>query len=158
MKEQKYRQTLIEFLQQGAAHLPVKDILSDIKAENRHKRFAASVHTIWEELEHLRIAQEDIIRYTLDPSWQSPDWPQGYWPADTTELAESKWQKSLKSFFTNLDEVCAIIENSSIDLTDTIPHGQWRTYLREILLIIDHNAYHLGKIVQLRKLLGDWPG
>jgi uncharacterized damage-inducible protein DinB len=157
MKEEKYRQTLTEFLRQGPAHLPLKDILTDIKAENRHKRFAASVHTIWEELEHLRIAQEDILRYTLDPSWRSPDWPQGYWPADTTELSENQWQKSIASFLSDLEEVCILVEDASKDLMDNIPHGQWRTYLREILLIIDHNAYHLGQIVQLRKLLGDWP-
>ena len=151
------RQNLLEFLEKGPAHATVKDALSEIKIENRHKRWDESLHTIWEELEHLRIAQEDILRFTLEPDWQSPDWPAAYWPSSNQAPSDDQWTSSLACFYSDLGEVTALVMNEKIDLSARIPHGQWRTYLREILLIIDHNAYHLGKIVQLRKLLGDWP-
>ena len=155
MKEKSLRENLLEFLLKGPAHLSLKDALTGIKVNNRNKQVSNSPTTIWEELEHLRLAQEDILRYTLDPSWQSPEWPAGYWPEKGGELTDEQWDKTISLFFADLDEIVNLVRDESIDLTETIPHGEGRTYLREILLIIDHNAYHLGKIVHMRRLLGD---
>ena len=157
MKEKSFRENLLEFLQKGPAHLSIRDAITGIRVKNRHKPVKNSPTTIWEELEHLRLAQEDILRYTLDPSWQSPPWPAGYWPEKGGELTDDQWNKTITSFFADLDEIVNLVRDESIDLTETIPHGEGRTYLREILLIIDHNAYHLGKIVHMRRLLGDLP-
>jgi hypothetical protein len=104
----------------------------------------------------MRIAQEDILRYTLNPRWESPSWPGGYWPDPEKSLTAAVWSSSVKRFFDDLKEAKALIRNRSIDLTAEIPHGEGRTYLREVLLIADHNAYHLGQIVSVRKLLNDW--
>jgi hypothetical protein len=158
MKEKSLRNSLLEFLQKGSAHLSLKEAISGIDVNNRHLRVPNSPTTIWEELEHMRLAQKDILGYTLEPSWQSPPWPAGYWPEKNDEFNNNQWDNTINSFFTDLDKIIGLVKDESIDLTNKIPHGEWRTYLREILLIIDHNAYHLGKIVHLRRLLGDFPG
>ena len=158
MNDATFRRNLIELLRGGQAHVTAKKVLAGIKPELRHVRPAEGLHSVWEELEHIRIAQEDILRYTLDASWQSPVWPKGYWPEATEGLPEEIWSASVAGFFADLDEVIALIQNSTLDLTAQIPHGEGRTYLREILLVADHNAYHLGQIVQTRKFLGNWSG
>src|SRR5262249_1976049 len=104
------------------------------------------------------IAQEDIWRYTFDAKWVSPSWPAGYWPAGRENLPEERWTAALSAFFADLAEVIRRVQDPNFDLTAEVPHGEGRTYLRQVLLLADHNAYHLGQIVQLRKLLGDWPG
>jgi CheY-like chemotaxis protein len=97
------------------------------------------------------------LRATLDASWQSPVWPDGYWPAPPDKLTEDMWSASVTGFFADLDEVMTLVQNPDLELNAQIPHGEGRTYLREVLLVTDHNAYHLGQIVQTRKLLGNWP-
>jgi hypothetical protein len=104
----------------------------------------------------MRVAQEDILRYTLDPNWTSPAFPTGYWPAAESPPTDSEWEASRTAFRRDLDEVCALARDPERDLTATIPHGEGRTYLRQVLLVADHNAYHLGQIVLTRKLLGAW--
>jgi uncharacterized damage-inducible protein DinB len=157
MNDTKLRENLVELLESGHAHTTAEVALKGVKPENRSARPAESVHSVWEELEHMRLAQEDILRYTLDPAWQSPPWPEGYWPAKVETVTDEMWRDSVEKFSSDLKEVVALIRDSSIDLTAEIPHGEGRTYLRQVMLVADHNAYHLGQIVQLRKLLGDWP-
>lgn len=159
MQDAVLRKNLIDLLQGGQAHVTPKRVLSGIKPGLRHVRPASELHSIWEELEHIRIAQEDILRYTLDASsWKSPNWPDGYWPAPTENLTEEMWSASVSGFFVDLNEVIELVQDSTLDLTARIPHGEGRTYLREVLLVADHNVYHLGQIVQIRKLLNNWPG
>ena len=114
-------------------------------------------HSVWELLEHLRLAQEDIIRYTLDASWASPEFPAGYWPGAAGEIDDVAWQKSVRGFRDGRQETVDLVRDRARDITAKIPHGEFRTYLRQILLVADHNAYHLAQIVQVRKALGDWP-
>ena len=157
MNDKALRENLVELLRGGHAHAAAKQALAQVAPELRNVRPAAGVHSVWEELEHMRLAQEDILRYALDASWQSPPWPEGYWPAATENLAEAAWQASVQGFFDDREAFIQLVQDTSIDLTAEIPHGEGHTYLREIMLAADHNAYHLGQIVQTRKLLGDWP-
>jgi uncharacterized damage-inducible protein DinB len=157
MNDSSFRENLVELLSGGHGHVTLEDALSGLKPENRHARPAKNTHTIWEELEHMRLAQEDIVRYTLDPKWQSPEFPVGYWPTQTTSLTDARWVATVTGFNSDLEELIALVRDTRIDLTQRIPHGEWRTYLRQVLLTADHNAYHLGQVVQTRKLLGDWP-
>lgn len=157
MNNAKLRDDLAELLEAGHAHTTAEAALKSVKPESRSTRPSESVHSIWEELEHMRLAQEDILRYTLDAAWQSPAWPEGYWPAKVETVTDEMWNDSVDKFFSDLKEIIALIRDANIDMTSEIPHGEGRTYLREILLVADHNAYHLGQIVQLRKLIGDWP-
>ena len=155
MLESVLRENVVELLSTGHAHVTLGDALEGLQAEHRNVRPAAGLHSVWEELEHMRIAQEDILRYTLDPSWKSPKFPDGYWPRETS-LTDTIWSHTVDGFRKDLEELVALVQNTKFDLTAKIPHGEGRTYLREILLVADHNAYHLGQIVQTRKLLGDW--
>lgn len=156
MNDQALRKNVAELLRGGSAHASPKDALSNVNPRLRHVRPADAVQSVWEELEHIRIAQEDILRYTLDAGWQSPVWPSGYWPASVVEVTDEMWDESLRRFNADLDELLRLAADETIDLTAEIPHGEGRTYLRQLLLVADHNAYHFGQIVQARKLLGDW--
>lgn len=151
------REQLVNLLRGGQAHATAKQALDGLKPELRNVRPVNGEHSIWEELEHLRLAQEDILRYTLDASWISPPFPEGYWPKATEVVTEEMWSASVAAFFADLEEVIQLAQNPDVDLTAEIPHGEnGHTYLREILLVADHNAYHLGQIVQMRKALGNW--
>jgi uncharacterized damage-inducible protein DinB len=153
MNDSVLREQLVELLKGGQAHLTLDEALSDLDPKLRNARAGGS-NSIWGELEHMRIAQEDILRYTLDPKWKSPEFPDGFWP--TAELTDQVWQSTVDRFKSDLEEVVDLTRDSSVDLTAEIPHGEDRTYLREILLVVDHNAYHLGQIVTIRKALGAW--
>jgi hypothetical protein len=157
MESKQLRYNLIELLKGGHAHASVEKIVRGIGPRARTTRPSGMPHTIWELLEHMRLAQEDILRYTIDPDWASPTFPEGYWPGNSKPLTESDWDNSLSKFLSDLSDIIKLVEDSNIDLTSEIPHGQGHTYLREILLVADHNSYHLGQIAQIRKVLGDWP-
>ena len=157
MEDSVLRENLVVLLRGGEAHVSAEKALAGVKPELRNVRPSEGMHSVWEELEHMRLAQEDILRYTLDASWQSPEFPAGYWARKTESVTDEMWSASVKGFFSDLEEFVQLAENTEIDLTAKFSHGEWRTYLRQILLAADHNAYHLGQITQTRKALGDWP-
>ena len=150
------RDNIVQLLKGGQAFVTFEQALKNVKPELRNKRPSKEIHSIWENLEHMRIAQEDILKYTIDPKWVSPDWPKDYWPKETDAIKNKDWTDSINSFLKDLGEVIKLAENERIDLTSVIPHVKEHTYLREILLVANHNAYHLGQIVTARKLLNDW--
>jgi hypothetical protein len=155
--DQGLRGALAELLDGRSAHVDPRKALEGVTPALRARRPAPDVHSVWEELEHMRLAQEDILRYTVDPSWRSPMWPEGYWPEPADEVSDEAWDASVTAFFRDLDELKQLATDSSVDLTAAIPHGKnGHTPLREILLVADHNAYHLGELVQARKLLKNW--
>ncbi|MGE5410564.1 MAG: DinB family protein, partial [Clostridiales bacterium] len=156
MDNEVLRKELINLLKEEQAHVGIENAIRGVKHNLINKRPGNEEHTLWELFEHMRITQEDILRYTLDTSWKSPSWPDEYWPKPTDEATQEKWDKSVRGFYKDFQEVIKLVENISIDLTSQIPGGEGRTYLREILLIADHNAYHLAQIILTRKLLGDW--
>ncbi len=151
MNEKALRKDLIELLKGGQAHSTLKEVLKDLKPEFCIKHPQKGIRSVYEEIEHMRIAQDDILRYTLDPNWESPEWPDGYWPSNADEMTEEDLSNSVSGFFRDLDEIIALVKNPKSDLTVQIPHGEGHTYLREVLLVADHNAYHLGKIVRTLK-------
>jgi len=156
MNDSILRQSLVELLRGGQAHATAKQALDGLNPAFRNVRPTTDGHSVWEEWEHMRLAQEDILRYTLDASWISPSFPEGYWPKATEQPTEETWAASVSAFFADLEEVIKLTLDTNVDLTAQIPHGEGHTYLREILLIADHNAYHLGQIVQIRKALDAW--
>ncbi len=150
------RNHLITLITAEQAHINLEGAIAGLKKDNRGKRPGKDVHSVWEEVEHIRIAQEDILKYVIDPKWVSPKWPEGYWPENLNNITDSVWKNSIDKIFSNQKELVKIIKDESIDLTQVIPHTKSHTYLREIFLIADHNAYHIGQIVTVRKLLDDW--
>jgi hypothetical protein len=151
------RQHLADLLKGGSAHVHFMDGLEGF-APNKRGTFAAGLpHTGWQLLEHSRIAQWDILEFSRNPKHISPGFPEGYWPKTPGPPADAEWDKSVQQFQRDLDEMIALVKNPQTDLCAKIPHGDGQTTLREALVLADHNAYHLGQLVDLRRALGIWP-
>jgi len=150
------RQHIRSLLKGGNAHADFDAVFKDLPVELRGKRPKGAEHSLWEVLEHLRIAQWDILEFSRNPKHKSPDFPEGYWARAAAPPDEKAWNKSLQSFRADLQAMCELVEDESTDLFAKIPHGDGQTILREALLVADHNAYHLGEAVLLRRLLGAW--
>jgi uncharacterized damage-inducible protein DinB len=156
MDDRRLRIDVVELLRGGSAHITWEKALAGLAPAHRAAPPRRGLHTIWELVEHMRIAQGDILRYALDPGWKSPEWPAGYWPS-VRKPTPRQWKASLDAFRRDLEAVVAIVLDPAVDLTEVIPHGGGgHTYLREALLVADHNAHHLGQVIQARRLLGDW--
>jgi uncharacterized damage-inducible protein DinB len=156
VNDQALREQLRKVLDWREAHADWKQALAGLDAAHRGVRPAGSPHSVWDLLEHVRLAQRDILDFTLYPNHVSPDWPAGYWPKNLAPADEAEWEKSVEEFFHNLKEMEELIANPQTDLFARIPHGTGQTFLRQVLLLIDHNSYHLGQLVLLRRLLSAW--
>ena len=151
------REHLVRSLKGGQAFVSFKKALSGIKPELRSVRPNNELHSIYEELEHMRIAQQDLLYYATEPVWESPEWPEGFWPKPGQEVSDEEWDKTVNGFMSDLNKAIELVKDPNIDLLSIIPGSVSQyTYLREITIIIEHNAYHLGKIVDIRKALGNW--
>ena len=151
------RQHLIYLLQGGGAHVKFEDVIADFPAELRGLKPTHLPHSAWMLLEHLRIAQWDILEFSRNRKHKSPDWPGGYWPSGDTPSGTAQWNANIKQFRADLKAMQDLVKNPKTDLFARIPWGDGQTILREALLVADHNAYHLGQIVDVRRLLGAWP-
>jgi len=149
------RDHLVKSLKGGQAFVPFNKALAGIRPELRNVRPNKELHSIYEELEHMRSAQKDLLDFALDPDWKPPKWPEDFWPQPGRELSDEEWDKTLNGFFKELDRAIRLVKDPKIDLLSDVPQTE-NTYLREIMLIIEHNAYHLGKILDIRKALGNW--
>jgi len=156
MEESRLRDELASLLNGGQAHVDLDKAIAGLQPENRTKIAIEGERSIWEVLEHIRIAQHDILQYVLNPDWRSPAWPSGYWPKLPANLHEKEWVATVKGLKADLEEFVELVRNPKVDLTAGIPHSPEHTFLREVLLAADHNAYHLGQVVAMRKALSDW--
>ena len=150
------RDHLLYLLTDGGAHLTFDAAVKDLAAALHGKRPKGAEHSPWELVEHMRIAQWDILEFTRTPKHKSPEFPKGYWPQAPAPPNEKAWQKSVNAFRADLKAMTELVANESTDLFAKIPHGDGQTVLREALLLADHNAYHLGQLVLVRRLLGAW--
>jgi hypothetical protein len=146
------RQHLVNLLAKGEAHIDARSALKDFPEDLRGRKPPGAPHTPWQLLEHLRIAQWDILRFSVDPSHVSPKWPEGYWP-DEAPASDQAWKESVRQFLADLEAVCDLVRDPKRDLFARIAHGEGQTLLREVLLVADHNAYHLGQLVMVRRTL-----
>jgi uncharacterized damage-inducible protein DinB len=151
------REHLLYLLRGGGAHLDCEQAITGLPAEARGARPAGLPFTVWGLLEHMRIAQWDILDFSRDAKHVSPEWPSGYWPEGEAPPSDAAWEKSVAAFRADLKAMQKLVENPKTDLYARIPHGDGQTILREALLVADHNAYHLGQLVLVRRLLGAWP-
>lgn len=147
---------LTELLQGGHAHITFDDAVKNWPAKLRGIRPKGAAHSAWEILEHLRLAQWDILEFTRNPKHVSPNWPEGYWPKSPAPDNAKAWDKTIQSFRADLRAMIKLVQNKKTDLFAPLPHGTGQTALREALLLADHNAYHLGELLLLRRLLGAW--
>jgi hypothetical protein len=151
------REHLIELLRGGGAHLDFEKAVAGLPAELHGAKPAGQPHTPWRLLEHLRLAQWDILKFCLDPAHVSPEFPDGYWPAGDAPPDPGAWALSADAFRADLIAMQGLVADPATDLFRPLAQGEKFTVLREALLVADHNAYHLGQLVLVRRLLGAWP-
>lgn len=147
------RQHLANLLGMQGAHLTFQEAVSKFPVRLRGVKPPGAPHSAWQLLEHLRLAQEDILDFSRNPAYQEKKFPDDYWPAGEAPSDEKSWDHSLRQFESDLKEMQALVADEKNDLLAPIPHGEGQTLLREALLVADHNAYHLGQLMFLRKTL-----
>ena len=131
-------------------------VVVDFPSRLRGVKPPGAPHTAWQLLEHMRMAQWDILEFSRNAKHKSPPWPEGYWPKTEAPPKAASWNNSLRSFRADLKAMAKLVADKKTDLFAKIPHGTGQTILREAMLIADHNSYHLGQMVLLRRLLGTW--
>jgi hypothetical protein len=151
------REHVVKLLKGGQAHVDFAGAIADFPADKRGICAESLPHTAWQLLEHLRIAQWDILEFSRDAKHVSPDFPEGYWPKTAAVPDEAAWDASVAAFQRELQQMIKLVANPKTDLFAKISHGKGQTTLREALLAADHNAYHLAQLVDLRRALGIWP-
>jgi len=156
MSDQAVREHVRDLLTGGGAHLSFDQAISDLPEDLRGAKVEGVPHTPWRLLEHLRICQWDILEFSRNPKHVSPDFPGGYWPESDAPPERESWDKSAEAFRDDLQAMVDLVSHPAIDLYAPIPHGDGQTILREALLVADHNAYHLGQLVFLRRCLDAW--
>lgn len=152
--ERALRDQLVRLLDWEDAHLTFDGAVKDFPRELRGVRPQGGPHSAWELLEHLRITLWDILEFTRDAKHVSPEFPSGYWPKSEAPPSEEAWERSAAAYRADLRALAEIAADDSIDLYARIPHGDGQTVLREIVLAADHNAYHLGQLMMVRRILG----
>ena len=157
MNDALLRTQLSNFLDWHEAHADFDAAVIGIPADKRGAVPAGLPHSPWQLLEHLRIAQHDILDFCVNANYQEMKWPDDYWPADPAPPSTSAWDESIAAYRRDREAMQRLAENPDIDVFAKIPHGSGQTYLREILLVVDHASYHVGQIVLVRRLLGVWP-
>jgi len=162
MKKQKdsnkdLREHLLYLLGGGGAHAKFDDVVKGLPADLYGKIPAGLPHSPWMLLEHLRLAQWDILEFSRSAKHVSPEWPEGYWPPKAAPPNPAVWNESIKQFRKDLKAMQELVADPATDLFKPLPWGDGQTILREALLVADHNAYHLGQLVYVRRLLGAWP-
>ncbi len=148
------REHLLYLLNNGGAHVDFDHAIGDWPVQLAGAKVANFPHTAWMLLEHMRIAQWDILEYSRNPRHKSPPWPEGYWPEAEMPPNEKAWKDSVGAFKKDLRAMGQLVANPRADLYAKLPWGDGQTILREALLVADHNAYHLGQLVMLRKCIG----
>ena len=150
------RRHLLELLEGGHAHPDFESAIGGLPADLRGAKPASLPHTPWRLLEHMRIAQRDILQFSIDPAHVSPEFPAGYWPDGDGPPDPAAWDRSLETFRADLQRMKDLVADPRTDLLAPIPGGQGQTILREALLVADHNSYHIGQMIAVRRLLGAW--
>lgn len=156
--DQLLREQLVESMKKGIAHVDILSALKEFPEALYGKKPRGADHSAWQLLEHIRFSLNDLLVFSTDPKYVAQKWPDAYWPKQDAPKDADAWKTSVKGLKADLDEFEKLIRNPESNLYAPIPWGEGQTLLREVLLAIDHNSYHLGQLVMLRKQLGDWKG
>jgi hypothetical protein len=157
-KDAVLRQHVLNLLRGGQASMTFDEAVADFPMDRINDRAPNVPYTPWHLLEHMRIAQWDILDFSRNPDYTELKWPEEHWPAPDAKADGAAWNETLRAFRADFDAVCALVADPATDLYATIPHGTGQTILREALLVADHNAYHTGEFAILRQVMGTWPG
>lgn len=151
------RKHVLYLLRGGGAHQSFDELTASFPPDLCNRRIEGLPYTPWQVLEHMRLAQSDILEFSRDPDHVSPEFPKGYWPNPDELGTPALWQQTIDQFHRDLQEMEALVEDPSTDLYAKIPHGDGQTILREALLIVDHNAYHLGALAVMERIVKTVP-
>jgi hypothetical protein len=155
-KDAPLREQLRKMLAWEDAHVGFDRAVADIPAELRGKQPAGVPYSPWQLLEHLRITQRDILEFCRNAQYQEKKWPDDYWPSSAAPPSPETWEAGVNQFRQDRKALEDLATDSAVDLFAEIPHGDGQTYLRELLLVADHTAYHVGELIVVRRLLGAW--
>lgn len=147
------RKHVLKLLRSTVAHISFDDFVGSFPADLCNRKIEGLPYTTWQVLEHMRITQWDILEFSRNPNYVSPEFPKGYWPDQNEQGTPALWQQTIDQFRKDLDEMEALVQDPSIDLYAKIPHGDGQTMLREALLLADHNAYHLGTLAVMARIV-----
>ncbi len=150
------REELRFLLTGGNAHMSLDEAVAQFPAEQMNTRPPHVPYTPWHLLEHIRRTQEDILDFIRNPQYTARRWPDDYWPPQHAQADSAAWQRTIASFHNDLDALVALLNDPSLDLYTPLPHGQGQTVLREMQLVADHNAYHIGEFAILRQVMQTW--
>ena len=157
-KDDSIRKHVLYLLRGGGAHLSFDDLVGSFPADLCNRHIDGLPYTPWQVLEHMRLAQWDILEFSRDADHVSPEFPKGYWPKQDEPGTPALWQQTIDAFRNDLEQMQALVEDPATDLHAKIPHGDGQTILREALLIADHNAYHLGVLAVMARIVKANPG
>jgi hypothetical protein len=150
------REQLLQLLNGGNAHMTLDEAVADYPVASMNALFPNGDYTSWQLLEHVRLSQWDILDFIRNPEYQEREWPHDYWPPRTARASEARWRQTLASLQRDMQSLRAIATDPQIDLHARIPWGTGQTILRELLLVADHNAYHIGEFAIMRQVMGAW--
>ena len=156
-QDQAVRKHLIALLRESHTHAGFDNAVKDVPPDKTGVRPKGLPHSLWELLEHIRLAQRDIVEFSESAKYQPRKFPDDYWPGSSKPAGAPAWDKSIQFIRADRDAFIGLLEDSSRDLYEPFPWGEGQTLLREALLIADHNAYHVGEMVLVRRLLEIWP-
>jgi hypothetical protein len=154
--DQSLRKHLLELLDGGHAHATFDQVIKDFPAKFRGEVPPGLAHSAWMLLEHMRITQWDILDFSRNPKYKEMKWPADYWPKSAAPANAVEWERSIQSFHDDLQAMKDLVSDPKTDLFAKISWGEGQTVLREAMLVADHNAHHLGQIIDVRRLLAIW--
>lgn len=157
MNTDKYtRKELVFHLIKGHAHMTFEEAVADFPVKKMNEMFPNGGYTFWHLLEHIRRTQEDILDFIINPNYKEREWPKDYWPGKREKATKKDWDETISAFLKDRRKLQKLVENSKTDLYKKIPHGTGQTIFREIIVIVDHTAYHLGEFAIMRQALNAW--
>ncbi|MDE1871106.1 MAG: DinB family protein [Candidatus Micrarchaeota archaeon] len=152
------REQLLSLLKGGNAHIRFNDAVRGFPAKHINSTLPNVPYSFWHLLEHMRITQNDILDFIENPRYRYLGWPKDYWPRKGSMATKRDWGDSIASFNSDSERLQGIVRNPKIDLYAKIPHGTGQSIAREIMLVADHTAYHLGEFVVMKRAIGEWKG
>jgi len=155
--EEILRKHLLDLLRGGNAHMPFNEAVANFPPESMNSMPPNVPYTPWHLLEHIRLTQWDILDFIVNPKYVWRKWPDDYWPAKNARASQAQWQQTIAGFQADLKSLDDLVANPSTNLPEDLPHASGYTILREILVVCDHNAYHIGEFAILRQVMGTWP-
>lgn len=150
------RENLVNQLKGGQAHMTMMEAVKDFPESKMNIIFPNGTYTSWALLEHIRFSQHDILDFLINSQYREPEWPKDYWPNLKKTVTKKEWDNTLQDFYADLKKLEEMAINENIDLTAKVPNGDGQTYIKELLLIADHNAYHIGEFSIMRQTLNTW--